>query len=85
MTTGDMRHMPFEDDYFDTVTCVSTIEHVGHDNSRYGSDRTDAGQEDVVALAEVARVVRPGGRVLITVPFGPFRIYSWSKHYDMPA
>src|SRR5262249_29268769 len=29
---GDMRALPFDDDAFDVVLCVSTIEHVGRDN-----------------------------------------------------
>jgi SAM-dependent methyltransferase len=58
-TRGDARRLPLPDASVDGVTAVSTLEHLteGHD------DRT--------ALAEVARVLRPGGEAIVTVPFGP--------------
>lgn len=70
---GDLRDLPFRDRWFDTVMCASTLEHVGKDNSGYGGmggradePRREAGR----ALAELRRVVRPGGRLLLTVPYG---------------
>jgi SAM-dependent methyltransferase len=55
---GDARRLPLADASADGVTAVSTLEHLteGHD------DRT--------ALAEIARVLRPGGEAIVTVPFG---------------
>jgi ubiquinone/menaquinone biosynthesis C-methylase UbiE len=50
---GDVTHLPFEDASFDVVTCFETIEHV-------------SAQRD--AIAELARVLRPGGLLLISSP-----------------
>ena len=36
---GDMRSLPFENEYFDNITCISTIEHVGMDNILYVKDQ----------------------------------------------
>ena len=33
--TGDIRQTNFEDNFFDFVFCISTIEHIGRDNSKY--------------------------------------------------
>jgi SAM-dependent methyltransferase len=46
--------LPFLDASFDTVLCTSVLEHV------------DNVEE---AIAEIARTLRPGGRLVITVPF----------------
>lgn len=48
--------LPFPDDKFDAVTCLEVLEHL------YAPQQT---------LAEIARVTRPGGRVLLSVP-NPF-------------
>ena len=50
---GDVCDMPFADQSFDLVLATDIIEHV---------------DEDQKALAEIERVLRPGGSVLITVP-----------------
>ncbi len=47
---ADMNHLPFEDGYFDLVVCSATLHH--------SSDIPGA-------LAEIARVLRPGGRALV--------------------
>jgi hypothetical protein len=33
---GDLRETPFLDEYFDEIVCISTLEHIGKDNSMYG-------------------------------------------------
>ena len=53
---GDVTAMPFADESFALVIASDIIEHV---------------DDDARALAEIARVLRPGGTVLITVPAFP--------------
>lgn len=53
---GDVCALPFQSDSFDFVFATDIIEHV---------------DDDAQALAEILRVLRPGGRVLITVPAFP--------------
>jgi SAM-dependent methyltransferase len=74
---ADVRRLPFEDGSFDVVACVSTLEHVGFDQERYGveSDRDDAGIGD--ALAELRRVLARDGRLLVTVPTGAREDHRW--------
>jgi SAM-dependent methyltransferase len=50
---GSICNLPFSSESFDLVLATDVIEHV---------------QDDVVALREIYRVLRPGGYVLITVP-----------------
>ena len=74
---ADVRAMPFEDAEFDLVLCVSTLEHVGWDNTVYGlSDEQDsAGMR--AALHELRRVTALDGRVLVTVPCGREEHHGW--------
>lgn len=51
---GPLEDMPFPDASFDTILCNAVLEHV---------ERVD----DVVA--ELARVLRPGGHAIFSVPF----------------
>ena|SRR5947209_1439904 len=50
---GRLEELPWDDDTFDLITCLDVIEHT---------------PDDVVALAELRRVCRPGGWLLVTVP-----------------
>jgi SAM-dependent methyltransferase len=59
---GSVEHLPWPDGTFDLVTCLDVIEHTPNDR------RT---------LAELRRVTRPGGHLVVTVP-----AYEglWSNH-----
>lgn len=62
---ADIRELPFADDTFELATCISTLEHIGMDNTQYSLESGGAG--DVQALKELGRVAR---RVLVTTPCG---------------
>ena len=57
---GDAYHLPFDDDSFDRVIAAEVLEHLPAD--------TDA-------MRELARVLRPGGLIAVTVPrWGPEKV-----------
>jgi SAM-dependent methyltransferase len=56
---GDARALDLPDAGFERVVAISTLEHI------------PAGEE--LAVAELARVLAPGGRLVISVPFNPLR------------
>lgn len=53
MLLGDITHVPLGNASIDLVTAFDIVEHV---------------DDDAAALAELARICRPGGHVLLTVP-----------------
>jgi SAM-dependent methyltransferase len=81
----DLRNLPFRDDWFDEVCCISTLEHVGMDNALYSDDVRfrESRQDDFELVArEFNRVLRKGGTALITVPFGEPLNYGWFQQFD---
>ncbi|HEX2028775.1 MAG TPA: class I SAM-dependent methyltransferase [Nitriliruptorales bacterium] len=80
---ADIRSHVFAPDSFDLVLCISTIEHVGRDNRRYGLGDGDGEERpDHRAISTMARWLRPGGRVLLSVPFGRYEDHGWLINYD---
>jgi hypothetical protein len=63
---ADLRRLPFADDAFDVAFAISTLEHVGRDNTQYGLGAEEGDTLDA-ALRELRRVA---ARVLVTVPTG---------------
>jgi SAM-dependent methyltransferase len=65
---ADLLALPFPDASFDAVIASEVLEHI---------------PSDIGALAEIARVVRPGGRVAVTVPrWWPERVcWALSREY----
>ena len=85
MTTlrADVRDLPFESGAFDLVLCVSTLEHVGADNTGYGLAVEDDGASRLIALRELRRVLAPTGRLLVTVPCGEPGDYGWFRQENV--
>jgi len=63
---ADLRELPFRDGAFDVAIAISTLEHVGRDNTQYGLGVEEGDSLDG-ALRELRRVA---SRVLVTVPTG---------------
>ena len=70
---GDALHLPFPDATFDRVICSEVLEHI---------------PDDLGAMAELARVLKPGGTMAITVPrFGP-ELINWAlsdEYHNVPG
>ena len=80
---ADLRGLPYRKDSFDLILCVSTLEHVGFDNTRYGvpfRPKDPGGAAN--SLREMAEVLHPNGRVLVSIPFGRREERGWMFQYD---
>ena len=74
---ADVRGLPFEDDSFELVLCISTLEHVGRDTGVYEVEALRADEGDEAALRELHRVLAPDGRLLVSVPTGVPEDHGW--------
>ncbi len=79
---GDLRQLPFRARSFDVALCVSTLEHIGRDNTVYGleAERDESGM--VRALRELRGVLGGGGRLLVSVPCGEPEEHDWFVQRD---
>jgi SAM-dependent methyltransferase len=83
---SDLRILDFRDNWFDTVVCISTIEHVGMDNSLYAGSAEVAKRANpkdfLLAVRELKRVLKPDGTLYITFPFGQYEDHGWFQQFD---
>jgi SAM-dependent methyltransferase len=68
---GDAHHLPFPDGTFDRIIASEVLEHL---------------PDDAAALRELARVLRPGGTIAVTIPAWLSETVCWklSEEYHAP-
>jgi ubiquinone/menaquinone biosynthesis C-methylase UbiE len=74
---GDVSKLPFPDESYDIVFCVSTIEHIG---VGFYADPTQSA--DHKTMTEAYRVLKPGGTLVVTTPYGVSQVNSHQRVYD---
>jgi O-antigen chain-terminating methyltransferase len=81
---ADVRVPALRPGSFDLALALSVIEHVGRDNTRYVGARQDPTDPDgdLAAIRALADLLAPGGRLLLTVPFGVAENHGWFVQYD---
>lgn len=73
---GDFNDLQFESDSFDQILNCSSVEHVGL-GGRYGS--VDEPDGDLRAMEKMARILKPDGNMVLTIPVGRDAVYA-PKH-----
>lgn len=83
---GDLRSTILKDAIFDAIVCISTLEHVGMDNTLLYTTDTHFNEADPTAyravLLEFRRLLKPGGKLLLTVPYGRRENHGWLQQFD---
>jgi SAM-dependent methyltransferase len=86
---GDLRNLPFRDDFFEEIVCQSTIEHIDMDNSIYGYDLkstlelvANKSYEYLKVIEELLRVLKTDGQLLLTFPYGKFENHGFFQQFD---
>lgn len=59
---GSMHEIPWEDNYFDAITCISVMEHIIIDQPEHAKDP----KYHLTCLKEMKRVLKPGGLLVCT-------------------
>jgi predicted SAM-dependent methyltransferase len=67
---GDIVQLPFHDASIASLSCLHVVEHVGL--GRYGDSLNPEGSQ--LAVGKLQRVLRPGGRLFLSVPVGRERV-----------
>jgi len=82
----DMRHMSFSDATFDAVICISSLEHVGMDNTFLYTPDSGRNEHDpgafITAVKELRRVLKNGGTLYLTMPYGRHEDHHWFQVFD---
>jgi hypothetical protein len=82
----DLRSCPFRSQMFDTIVSISTIEHIGLDNTMLYTEDGAKREEDSTgfraAVREFRRIIRQGGLCFITVPYGKACQRGWFQVFD---
>jgi SAM-dependent methyltransferase len=85
---GDLRELPYKDNFFDLVICQSTIEHIDMDNSIYGYELEKHNNPNIKSyeylkvINELARVLKSKGKLLLTFPYGKFENHGFFQQFD---
>ena len=85
----DLRNKVFHEEYFDYILCISTLEHIGFDNSLYNytdseMHKSEKNQNEsyLETISEFKRTLKKDGKLLITIPFGKKAYFNHLQQFD---
>lgn len=81
----DLRKRFFDDNIFDTISCISVLEHVGMDTSGWTHkawSKEHKRHDYQIVVKDFHRMLKPGGSCYITVPYGGFKDHGWLQVFN---
>jgi len=83
---GDLRKTLFKDEAFDEIVCISTLEHIGMDNSMLYSKNMNLKESKLndylYVIKEFNRLLKKDGILFLTVPYGKYENHGWLQQFD---
>ena len=83
---NDIREPFFKENYFDCITAISVIEHIGFDNKMYNYKNTKLREKKnknyKAAIIEIKKILKKGGKFYLSVPFGKKQIFNNYMQFD---
>ena len=80
----------FKNNFFDCITVISVLEHIGFDNSIYNIEHKNPKMKTsknklqyLKALKEIKRILKKGGKSFFSVPFGKKQYFKNYMQFDI--
>lgn len=80
-TSADIIRLPFASDSINSLSCLHVVEHIGL--GRYGDKINPKGT--IESCLELARVLKPGGNLFLSLPIGKPRVCFNSHRIHKPS
>lgn len=81
-SVGDVLQIPSNDNSYDCVFCISVLEHLEEEVENNIIINKHRNSLDRVAIKELIRVIKPQGRVIITLDYGNKETNPRGFYYD---
>lgn len=82
----DFRSTTLPAETFDLTICLSTLEHVGLDNTQHYTQNTDFAENSTNSYTDfvlnLRKITKPGGTVLLSMPFGEYKNHGWLQVFN---
>jgi predicted SAM-dependent methyltransferase len=82
----DMRNSCFKDEYFDSIVCLSVIEHIGMDNTILYTDEKKKQEyknnDYLLFIKEMHRILKDDGVLFLSIPYGKNISHEWLQVFD---
>jgi len=81
----DIRSRIFDDEIFDTISCISVLEHIGMDTSGWthkNKQKEHKRHDYQEVVSDFHRILKKGGNCYITVPYGRYTDHGWLQVFN---
>lgn len=83
---NDLTQKNFNNNYFDVITCISTLEHIGFDNKIYQTTLKNEMKKNNESYLQVIKnfklLLKKNGTLLLTIPFGKHQKFEDLQQFD---